>query len=71
MMDIDAIDLVSTKGFTEAFWRLYGQGGRCQEDVFLELDEIYFERFGEHRYVSFDAFRKRRDRRTRKKGGKA
>ena len=66
-MTIDATDLVTSKGFTDAFWKMYGEGGRCQEDVFLILDDIYFQRFGEHRYVSFDAFRKRRDRLTKKR----
>ena len=66
-MTIDATDLVTSKGFTDAFWKMYGEGGRCQEDVVLILDDIYFQRFGEHRYVSFDAFRKRRDRLTKKR----
>lgn len=67
MTQIDAIELVTFSGFTEAFWRLYREGGRCQEDVYLILDEIYFAKFGEHRFVSFDAFRVKRNRLLRKK----
>ena len=64
---IDAIELVTFSGFTEAFWRLYREGGKCQEDVFLILDNLYYERFGEHRFTSFDAYRKRRDRKLKKR----
>jgi len=67
MPKIDAIELVTMRGFTEAFWGLYGEGGRAQEDVFNILENIYFEKFGEHRFSSFDAFRKKRNRALRKK----
>jgi hypothetical protein len=67
MMQIDAIDLVTMSGFTATFWQLYREGGRSQEAVYDILDEIYYARFGEHRFVSFDAFRMRRNRETRKK----
>lgn len=62
MTDVSAIELVTMRGFTEAFWRLYQEGGRSQEDVYNILDEIYFSRFAEHRFASFDAFRKKRNR---------
>lgn len=67
MTTIDPIELVTFRGFTEAFWHLYRAGGRCQEDVYLILDGIYFDRFGEHRFTSFDAYRKLRDRRLKKR----
>lgn len=65
--NIDPVDLVTLEGFTNAFWKVYSEGGRCQEDVFWILDEIYFLRFGEHRFVSFDAFRMRRNRALRQR----
>lgn len=64
--DIDPMDLVTLRDFTSSFWKVYSEGGKCQEDVYISLDEIYFERFGEHRFPSFDAFRKRRDRSIKK-----
>ncbi|MBO4657944.1 MAG: hypothetical protein J5639_09255 [Bacteroidales bacterium] len=64
---VEATELVTMRGFTEAFWRLYSQGGQTQEDVYLTLDGIYFARFREHRFKSFDAFRKRRNRSIKKK----
>lgn len=67
MIDIDPIELVTMRGFTDAFWRLYREGGRRQEDVYYILDEIYFRYFSEHRFVSFDAFRKRSNRALSKK----
>jgi len=66
MDEIKAIDLVTMRDFTRAFWRLYSEGGKAQEDVYLILDEIYYAQFGEHRFTSFDAFRKRRDRNIKK-----
>jgi len=63
----DAIELVTFRGFTEAFWRIYGEGGKCQEEVYLMLDQIYFDYFGEHRFSTFDAYRKYRDRQLKKK----
>lgn len=65
--EIDPTTLVTLRDFTDAFWKVYSEGGRCQEDVYLELDSIYFERFGEHRFPSFDAFRKRRDRSVKRR----
>ncbi len=61
-------DLVTFKSFLSHFWQEYRSGKyRSQEDVFDYLDDIYFEQFGEHRFPSFDAFRKARDRRYRKR----
>lgn len=61
-------ELVTFKDFLRHFWEEYRSGKfRSQEDVFDYLDGIYFEQFGEHRFPSFDAFRKARDRRYRKK----
>lgn len=61
-------DLVTFKSFLSHFWEEYRSGRfRSQEDVFDYLDGIYFEQFGEHRFPSFDAFRKARDRRYHKK----
>ena len=59
--------LVTESGFIEAFWERLRERRRkepsvSQEAVFEELNEEYREVFGEDRFASFDAFRKRRDR---------
>ena len=59
--------LVTESGFIEAFWERLRERRRkdpsvSQEAVFEELNEEYREVFGEDRFPSFDAFRKRRDR---------
>lgn len=59
--------LVTESGFIEAFWERLRERRRkdpsvSQEAVFEELNEEYREVFGEDRFSSFDAFRKRRDR---------
>ena len=59
--------LVTESGFIEAFWERLRDRRRkdpsvSQEAVFEELNEEYREVFGEDRFPSFDAFRKRRDR---------
>jgi hypothetical protein len=59
--------LVTESGFIEAFWERLRERRRkdpsvSQEAVFEELNEEYREVFGEDRFTSFDAFRKRRDR---------
>lgn len=64
---VDATDLVTLKSFTATFWRVYGANGAGQQDIFYALDEIYYARFGEHRFPSYDAFRMARDRRTKRK----
>ena len=64
---MDARDLVTFRSFLSRFWEEYRSGRHgSQEDTFDYLDAIYFEEFGEHRFPSFDAFRKRRDRKYRK-----
>lgn len=60
--------LVTDEGFIAAFWeRLKERRSKdpsvSQESVFEELNEEYNSVFGEDRFKSFDAFRKRRDRR--------
>ena len=60
--------LVTDEGFIAAFWdRLKERRGVIptvsHEEVFEELNEEYRKVFGEDRFKSFDAFRKRRDRR--------
>lgn len=60
--------LVTDEGFMAAFWeRLKERRDEdptvSQEAVFEELNEEYRSVFGEDRFKSFDAFRKRRDRR--------
>ena len=59
--------LVTESGFISAFWDRLRERRRkdpsvSQEAVFEELNEEYREVFGEDRFKSFDAFRKRRDR---------
>jgi len=60
--------LVTDEGFIREFWRRL-QEERCkdpavtQESVFELLNEEYREVFGVDRFKSFDAFRKRRDKR--------
>jgi len=59
--------LVSDEGFITEFWRRLNEmrakdPGVTQEDVFDLLQEEYRSVFGIDRYKSFDAFRKRRDR---------
>ena len=60
--------LVTDEGFIAAFWERLkakrdGDPTVSQEAVFEELNEEYRSVFGEDRFKSFDAFRKRRDRR--------
>ena len=60
--------LVTDEGFISAFWeRLKERRNEVppvsQEVVFEELNEEYRSVFGVDRFKSFDAFRKRRDRR--------
>ena len=59
--------LVSDEGFITEFWRRLNEMRAkdptvTQEDVFDSLQEEYRSVFGIDRYKSFDAFRKRRDR---------
>ena len=59
--------LVTDTGFINAFWerlreRRLKAPSVSQEAVFEELNEEYREVFGEDRFPSFDAFRKRSDR---------
>ena len=60
--------LVTDEGFIRAFWdTLREWRGRnpaaTQEEVYEALNDEYREAFGEDRFKSFDAFRKRRDKR--------
>lgn len=56
-------DLVTFGGFLSAFWKEFRSSpGVSQEDVYDRLNGVYFAAFGEDRFSSFDAFRKRRDR---------
>jgi hypothetical protein len=60
--------LVTDDGFIREFWRRLQEMRQkdpsvTQERVFELLNEEYREVFGEDRYKSFDAFRKRRDKR--------
>lgn len=64
---INPITLVTFDGFEKEFWsnyRNYNSAGfkMSQEQVFDELNSLYSDYFGEPRFPSFDAFRKRRDR---------
>lgn len=56
--------LVTDAGFIEEFWRRLREAdpGTTQEDIFDRMNEEYKNVFGEDRFPSFDAFRKRRDR---------
>jgi len=59
--------LVTDSGFIAEFWRRLAEMRAAdpdvtQEAVFESLNEEYRAVFGEDRYKSFDAFRKRRDR---------
>lgn len=61
--------LVSDEGFIAEFWRRLNEMRAkhpdvTQEDVFDSLQEEYRSVFGVDRYKSFDAFRKRRDRKA-------
>lgn len=60
--------LVTDEGFIRAFWDTLREMRRddpsvTQEDVYEALNDEYRKVFGEDRFKSFDAFRKRRDRR--------
>jgi len=60
--------LVTDDGFIAEFWRRLAEMRRdnpdvTQEDVFYILNDEYREVFKEDRFKSFDAFRKRRDKR--------
>ena len=61
--------LVSDEGFIAEFWsRLKEMRAKdpdvTQEAVFDSLNDEYYEVFGTYRFKSFDAFRKRRDRKS-------
>jgi hypothetical protein len=63
--------LVTDTGFIEEFWKRLAEMRAedptvTQEDVYEYLNDIYREAFGEDRFKSFDAFRKRRDRKIGK-----
>ena len=60
--------LVTDDGFTAAFWERLREMRKkdpsvSQETVYESLNEEYRSVFGEDRFKSFDAFRKRRDKR--------
>lgn len=60
--------LVTEEGFIREFWRRLAEMRQqdplvTQEEVFNTLNEEYRNVFGEDRFRSFDAFRKRRDKR--------
>lgn len=60
--------LVTDEGFIRAFWDTLREMREkdpsvTQEDVYEALNDEYKGVFGEDRFKSFDAFRKRRDRR--------
>ena len=59
--------LVTDAGFIEEFWRRYREmsaadGSVTQQQVYESMEEEYMSVFGEYKYKSFDAFRKRRDK---------
>ena len=60
--------LVTDDGFTAAFWERLREMMKkdpsvSQETVYESLNEEYRSVFGEDRFKSFDAFRKRGDKR--------
>lgn len=60
--------LVTDDGFISEFWRRLNElrqtdPSTTHEQVFEILNEEYRQVFGEDRFKSFDAFRKRRDKR--------
>lgn len=63
-----AEDFVTFSSFMKVFWKECRQNpAESQYSIFLRMNECYRERFGEDRFVSFDAFRMRRDRTYKKK----
>lgn len=68
MMTDEIARLVTDDGFISEFWKAFAESkpGTTQEDVYYMLNEKYRSFFGEDRFKSFDAFRKRRDRRKPK-----
>lgn len=64
----DVHRLVTESGFIEEFWKRLRELRAAnpyatQVDAYDSLNEEYRAVFGEDRFKSFDAFRKRRDRR--------
>lgn len=64
--------LVTDSGFIAEFWRrlaAYRQTDPriTQQAVFDELNDLYEASFGEPKFASYDAFRMRRDRASKKK----
>lgn len=58
-----AEDLVTFNGFLSTFWKeCRRHPEESQYSIFNRLNDCYYDRFGEDRFISFDAFRKRRDR---------
>ncbi len=71
MKEQDIRQMMTDEGFTELFWRRLSterKAGRkaSQREIFEELNDEYEAEFGVARFPSFDAFRVKRDRRTRK-----
>jgi len=67
-MTNDVHRLVTETGFIEAFWQRLRElrsvdPMATQVEAYESLNDEYREVFGEDRFKSFDAFRKRRDRR--------
>ena len=63
--------LVTDAGFITEFWRRFREmsasdPSTTQEQVYDLLNEEFKSVFGEDRFKSFDAFRKRRDRSSSK-----
>lgn len=63
----EVYELIVTKSFINAFWRELSHRRATnpkvtQEDVFYYLDGLYYAEFKVHRFASFEAFRKIRDR---------
>lgn len=66
-MIIDAEKLIKFTGFVSEFWRIYYHSAEdgdpiTQQQAFDVLNSEFEKRYGEPRFKSFDAFRKRRDR---------
>lgn len=62
-MTIRAEDIATRRLFTDAFFRLLGDNpSMTQYQAFSILSELFYSRYGEYLFVSFDSFRKFKNR---------
>lgn len=58
MIQINPIELITPKGFDQAFFRLCNSPEfKTQEQAYEYLEEVYITKFKMRRYASYNSFR--------------